>query len=200
MTIRLHHCEDRILIKLLFLSGSSHVGSVNWKLANAAAAITKRSFGDRIDPVGLDLMQFDLPNFENASERDRPEEAARLQVAFDGVAGVFMSSDEYTGTYSAILKNAVGWLRLIGPGLRTPFDGMQIALCGVSGRGAGGLRGQPALQQLLQELGAIVISQHLEMGTTENPFDAEGQLLPKAQRQLLEGCLGKLCAKALAPA
>lgn len=186
------------MTRLLFLSGSSHIGSANWKLASAAAAIAKRSFGDHIEPVSLDLMQFDLPNFENASEHDRPEEAVRLKAAFDGVSGIFMSSDEYTGTYSAILKNAIGWLRLSDPGLRTPFDGMQVALCGTSGRGAGGLRGQPALQQLLLELGAVVISQHLELGTSDSRFDREGRLLPKAQRQLLDGCLGKLCAKALA--
>jgi NAD(P)H-dependent FMN reductase len=143
-------------------------------------------------------MQFDLPNFENASERDRPEEVIRLKSSFNGVAGIFMSSDEYTGAYSAILKNAINWLRLIDSGHRTPFDGARVALCGASGRGAGGLRGQPALQQFLLELGAVVVSQHLELGTSESPFDREGRLLLKAQRQLLDGCLGRLCAQALA--
>ncbi|CAM5302965.1 MAG: NAD(P)H-dependent FMN reductase [Afipia broomeae] len=184
--------------KLLFLSGSSHVGSVNWRLASAAAAITKQFFGNQINPVTLDLMHFDLPSFEDASENDQPEDAVRLKAEFDGVAGIFMSSDEYTGTYSAVLRNAIGWLRLSDPNLRTPFDGTQVALCGSSGRGAGGLRGQPALQQLLNELGAIVIPQHLEMGTAESPFDASGTLRPKAQKQLLEGCLGKLCGNILA--
>lgn len=184
--------------KLLFLSGSSHVGSANWRLANAAAAITRQSFGDRIETVSLDLMEFDLPNFESASNRDPLPEAVRLKAMFGGVSGVFMSSDEYTGAYSAIFKNAIGWLRLSDANLRTPFDGMQVALCTTAGRGAGGLRGQPALQQLLQELGAIVIPQRLEMGTMESPFDREGQLSPKAQRQLLNGCVGALCAKVLA--
>lgn len=187
-------------MKLLFLSGSSHVGSVNWKLASAAAALVKQSFGDRIEPVDLDLMQFDFPNFENAAGNDQPEGLVRLKAEFDGAGGIFMSSDEYTGTYSAVLKNAVGWLRLSDPNQRTPFDGVRVALCGTSGRGAGGMRGQPALQQFLGELGAVVMSQHLELGTSENPFDGEGRLLPKVQRQLLNGCLGKLCAPALTTA
>lgn len=185
------------MIKLLFISGSSHVGSANWKLASAAAAIAKQSFGDRIDAVGLDLMQFDLPNCENASGESRPEEVVRLRAAFDGVAGIFMSSDEYTGAYSAILRNAIGWLRLSDPKLSTPFHGMRVALCGTSARGVGGLRGQPALHQLLRELGALVVPQQLELGTSESPFDREARLLPKAQRQLLDGCLGKLCRQAL---
>nr|HAQ95511.1 hypothetical protein [Afipia sp.] len=189
-----------MLIKLLFLSGSSHIGSANWRLASAAAVVAEQSFGDRVEPVSLDLMQFDLPNLENASEHDRPEEAVRLKAAFDSVSGVFMSSDEYTGTYSAILRNAIGWLRRCDPKLRTPLDGMQVALCGTFGRGTGGLRGQPALQQFLRELGAVVIPQHLEMVTVENPFDREGRLLPKVQKQLLDGCLGKLCAKVIAAA
>lgn len=187
-------------MKLLFLSGSSQVGSANWKLASAAAGLVKQSFGDRIAPVDLDLMQFDLPNFENATGNDQPEELSRLKAEFDGAGGVFMSSDEYTGAYSAVLKNAVGWLRLSEPNHRTPFDGVRVALCGISGRGVSGLRGQPALQQFLGELGAIVMSQHLELGTSESPFDGEGQLLPKVRRQLLDGCLGKLCMPALTAA
>lgn len=189
------------LIKLLFLSGSSHIGSPNWKLASAAAKIAKQSFGDRIDAVALDLMQFDLPNFEKASEQSRPEGVMRLQTEFDGAAGIFMSSDEYTGGYSTVLKNAIGWLRRSDPQFSTPFRGIRVALCATSARGAGGLRGQPALQQLLRELGALVIPQQLDLGTSESPFDREGRLLPKAQRQLLNGCLGKLCTQALsAPA
>ncbi|MBR0706948.1 NADPH-dependent FMN reductase [Bradyrhizobium liaoningense] len=181
-------------MRLLFLSGSSRIGSVNWRLASAAADLALQSFADRIDVVGLDLSELDLPNCEKATGHDWPNDLARLKEAFDGVAGVFMSADEYTGSYSAILKNAIGWMRRSDPEMRTPFAGMQVALCGSATRGVGGLRGLPALRQLLRELGALVIPQHLELGTSESAFDGEGRLLPKLQRQLLDGCLGKLCA------
>lgn len=124
----------------------------------------------------------------------------RLRAEFDGVAGIFMSSDEYTGAYSAILKNAIGWLRRSDSELCTPFHGMPVALCATSARGAGGLRGHPALQQWLRELGAPVIPQQLDLGTSGSPFDREGRLFPKAQRQLLSGCLGKLCTQSLSAA
>ena len=161
--------------------------------------IAKQSFGYRIDAVGLDLMQFDLPNLEKTPEDSREDEVMRLRGAFDGVTGVFMTSDEYTGAYSAVLKNAIGWLRRSDPNRCTPFQGMAVALCGTSARGVGGIRGLPALQQLLSELGARVITQHLELGTSESLFDREGRLLPKAQRLLLDGCLGELCAAASEP-
>lgn len=183
---------------LLFLSGSSNIGSTNWKLATAAATVARQTFGDRLNVVILDLTRFELPNFEKASDPPRPEEITRLKAAFGDAAGIFMSSDEYTGTYSAVLKNAIGWLRLSDPAQRTPFEGLPVALCGTSPRGAGGLRGLPALQQLLRELGALVIAQHLELGTADSPYDPDGGLSTKAQKQLLEGCLGKLCGQMLA--
>lgn len=185
-------------MKLLFLSGSSQVGSANWRLATTAADLAKRSFPDRIDPVLIDLLQFDLPNYEQGTpDTGIPADAERLRRFFDDVSGVFMSSDEYTGAYSAILKNAIGWLHLIDPNQSTPFRGMDVALCATASRGAGGLRGQPAMQQMLGELGASVMTQTLELGTSESAFDRDGRLIPKAERQLLAGSLGKLCARML---
>lgn len=126
-----------------------------------------------------------------------PQDATRLRRIFDNVSGVFMSSDEYTGAYSSVLKNAVGWLRLTDAGHDTPFRGLNVALCATTSRGAGGLRGQPAMQQMLCELGAHVITQTLELGTSDSAFDRDGHLVPKAERQLLRGCLGKLCGDML---
>jgi NAD(P)H-dependent FMN reductase len=181
-------------MKLVFISGSSHVGSTNWKLAPAAAELAKSCFS-HVEPIGLDLTQLDLPNFEHQAPHDAPAEVATLRSLLDSAGGFFVSSDEYTGAYSAPLRNALGWLRLTDADHQTPFRGAMVALCGTAGRGAGGLRGQPALQQLFRELGATVISQQLELGSLDGPFDAAGQLLPKLSRQLRDGCLHKLCAQ-----
>jgi chromate reductase, NAD(P)H dehydrogenase (quinone) len=179
-------------MRLIFISGSSDVGSANWKLAPAAADVAKSCF-DHVDPVVLDPTQIDLPSFEHGSLQDEPVDVTELKSLLASADGFFVSSDEYTGVYSSELRNMVGWLRLSDPNQQTPFRDAPVALCGTAGRGAGGLRGQPALQQFFRELGAFVISQPLDLGSFDGAFDPEGRLLPKVKKQLVDGCLRRLC-------
>lgn len=182
---------------LLFMSGSSRIGSVNWELVAAAAALAKRTYGDNITVKTVNLFDYELPNWSGAVVDNAPVPAAVTKLS-DTVAdsdGIFMGSDEYTGAYSTQLKNAVRWLTQATAEKKRLFDGKPVALCGASIRGVGALRGLPALHQMLTELGAVVYSQHLEIGASPNPFDTEGHFLPKVERQLLQGSLGTLVAE-----
>lgn len=187
-----------MLTNLLFISGSSQIGSVNWKLVAATAALAKRGYGDDIAVTTVDLLDYDIPN-RNGAVTDQaalPTGVVALRKVIADSDGIFMSSDEYTGAYSTQLKNAVGWLTQTDGDKQSLFDGKPIGLCGASIRGVGALRGLPALKQMLTELGAAVFSQHLEIGTSPNPFDSQGQLLAKVENQLLRGALGTLVAEA----
>ncbi len=179
---------------MLFFSGSSQIASVDWKLASAAANFTKRMFDDDLAVSIIDLAEFELPNY-SPMHGDADEMPAGVVMLRDTIAssdGIFVSSDEYTGAYSAALKNAIRWLTHNASDKEALFDGLPVALCGASLRGAGGLRGQPALGQMFTEQGAIVISQHLELGTSAGLFDPGGRLLSKVEKQLVDGALGKL--------
>jgi len=178
------------MVTLLFLSGSSQLGSTNWRLPRAAAALASRTLHGRVTSNLLELDDLDLPTYEVAAS-EVPRRLAALKQAIVRADGIFMSSDEYTGAYSTMFKNAVAWLRRDALD-KAVFGGSRVALVSMAARGAGGLRGHPALRQLLEELGAEVISQHLELGTDTSAFDREGNLLPRFERQLLNGCLAKL--------
>ena len=181
------------MLTLLFLSGSSKLGSTNWRLPRGAAALAARAFPGRVTSNVLGLDELDLPTYE-ATGGEVPHQLDPVKQAIARAGGIFMSSDEYTGAYSATFKNTVAWLRRADPD-KPVFAGLRVALVGTAARGAGGLRGHPALRQLLEELGAEVISQHLELGTDAGAFDREGNLLPKLEKQLLGGCLAKLVAE-----
>lgn len=186
------------MTRLLFLSGSSQAGSVNWRLARAAAELAQRAFRAAVSTIVVDLADFDLPAY-SVERRATPEAravVARLKAELAACDGIFMGSDEYTGMYSTRLRTAVDWLGSDLPDGAGLFDGVVIAVCGASLRGVGGLRGQPALHQMLAEQGAIVISQQIEIGTASSPFDAEGRFLPRVERQLLGGALARLVAEA----
>jgi NAD(P)H-dependent FMN reductase len=186
------------LTNLLFLSASSQIGSVNWRLASAAAELAQRAFGNNVSATVLDLTELELPTYDGSrlDSATMPLGVATLRTMIARSDGIFISSDEYTGAYSALFKNAVAWLTQTLTDGDSLFAGVPCALCGASLRGIGSLRGHPALHQMLAELGAKVISQHIELGTSSSPFDAAQILLPKVERQLLEGCLGSLFVEA----
>jgi NAD(P)H-dependent FMN reductase len=182
------------LIDLIFLSASSQIGSVHRRLATAAAALTNRNFRNEAKATLIDLNSLDLPNFSEHDDAtdETPFDATVLRNRLSRADGMFMSSDEYTGAYSALLKNTIRWFSSLDAQNETPLRGMPVALCGASSRGAGSLRGQPALAQLLSELGAHVIPQYLELGTAASLLNDKGQLHQRFERQLVEGCLTKL--------
>lgn len=188
------------MLDLIFLSASSQTGSVHRRLAAAAAALTNHKLQVEANATLIDLSRLDLPNFSEHDDatNEAPVDAAVLRNRLSRADGMFMSSDEYTGTYSALLKNTVRWLSSLDAQSETPLRGMPVALCGASSRGAGSLRGQPALAQLLGELGAHVIPQYLELGTTVSLLDDKGRLHQRFERQLVEGCLAKLVEAAKA--
>lgn len=182
------------MIELIFLSGSSQVGSANWQLPHVAAELTTRTFGALANVDVVDLNMFDLPNYSEVETNieDGRTKVTDLWLKLSRADGLFVSSDEYTGTYSTVLKNALKWLSVLGIDNDTPLREMPIGLCGTSSRGVGALRGQPALAQLLTELGAVVISHYLELGTAPKIYDDGGRLFPRFERQLIDGCLAKL--------
>lgn len=180
-------------MKLLFISGSSRVGSANWRLVGAAAELAKRTYGDRIETTIVNLAELDIPPFDPAqTDGDLPAAVATLRAEVAGCDAMFMSSDEYSGTYSALFRNAAAWLTREIDGAGNLLEDKPVALCGVVLGGVGGLRGHPALHQFLVELGAEVHSQKLELGTAASPFAPDGGLLPKVERQLIGGALGSL--------
>ena len=184
-------------MNLLFFSGSSQVGSVNWRLAEAVAQLAQKNFGDRASVISTDLERFDLPRHGGtaAGEPDAHAGVTAFREIIRDADGIFITSDEYTGSYSAILKNALAWLKSEDDENEAVLDGMPVALCGASIGGVRALRGQPALHQMLHELGASVISQNLSLGLESSPFGKDGRLTADIEQQILRGCLSTLLNK-----
>lgn len=186
------------MTKLLFFAGSSRKESVNSKLALSAAQLAQSFQPGRISVTLVDLADFDAPNVDGASATaaKTPEQVIKFCELLRLHDGLFIGSDEYTGAYSAILRNLIGWLVLITGPDDTPFKDKPVAICGASSRGVGSVRGHPALQQLLVTLGANVISQHIRLGTAVGAFQQDGKLTESVKSQLLDNAIPKLLSAA----
>lgn len=179
---------------LLFFSGSSRKSSVNTRLAQAAAEVANSAFDDDVRVSVIDLADFDVPAFDvgEATINNFPENVRKLKTLIGNSDGIFIGSDEYTGTYSTLFRNLIDWLMQDSQKSGNIFARKPILLCGASPQGVGGLRGHPALHQLLTIIGATVISQHISLGTSPTPFDKTGQLLPRVEKQLRGEAINRL--------
>lgn len=180
------------MTKLLFFAGSSQKSSVNSKLAQSAAQLAQSFQPESISVTVVNISDFDAPNVDGATASEAPERVNSLREVLQAHDGVFIGSDEYTGAYSAILRNLIGWLVLTNGPDDTAFRDKPVVICGASSRGVGSVRGHPALQQLFVTLGAKVISQHVRLGTAASAFQPDGNLTESVKNQLLENAIPKL--------
>ena len=92
---------------ILTLIGSLREGSINRRLAEAAAAHAPES----VDVVTFDALN-DIPfyNEDIDNDADRPQAADALRAAAADADAVLLVSPEYNGSMPAVLKNAIDWL------------------------------------------------------------------------------------------
>jgi chromate reductase len=182
------------MINLLFFSGSTQRLSLNTQLAQASAALTKNIYGAGVQTSLIDLTDYDLPSFPEVKGDlpDLPDVGIEFRNLLQNADGVFMSADEYSGTYSTTLRNLIGWLIHTKGSSGSGFEGKPVALIGAAPGGVGGLRGQPALCQFMETIGANVISQHIKLGTAGRAFDAQKNLMPGVAQQLSNGAIAEL--------
>lgn len=184
-------------IKLLAISGSSRQGSLNKRLLDAAANVA-RELGAEVSC--LDLRTLSLPLYDGDLEAadGLPEGCIALKKALAGHDVLLIASPEYNGFFSPLLKNAIDWASRPQGGQPSPFSGKLAVLLAASPGALGGIRGLPAVRQLLSNLGVLVIPEQMSLPRAHEAFDAQGALLDKSQNQMLERMLRELLTLAVA--
>jgi NAD(P)H-dependent FMN reductase len=184
-------------IKLLAISGSSRQGSVNLRLLNAAATLA-RALGAEV--TCLDLRTLALPLYDGDLEAAEglPAGCIELKKALVKHDALLIASPEYNGFFSPLLKNAIDWASRPHDGQPSPFSGKLAGLLAASPGALGGIRGLPAVRQLLSNIGVLVIPGQMSLPRAHEAFDARGALLDKGQNQMLERILNELLVTAAA--
>jgi NAD(P)H-dependent FMN reductase len=184
-------------IKLLAISGSSRNDSVNSRLL-AAAMKASRALGAEV--TLLDLRTLALPIYDGDLEAagGLPDGCIALKEALAGHDALLIASPEYNGFFSPLLKNAIDWASRPQEGRPSPFNGKVAGLLAASPGALGGIRGLPAVRQLLSNLGVLVTPGQLSLPRAHEAFDSAGGLLDPTQRQALERVIRELLTTAQA--
>ncbi|MCH4811946.1 NADPH-dependent FMN reductase [Vreelandella neptunia] len=178
--------------KVLVFAGSAREASLNKQLAKLGAK--------RIEALGgeatfIDLKDYPCPLFdEDIETQGMPENVVKLREILAEHQGVLIASPEYNGFITPLLKNTLDWLSR--PYQETPglglFAGKWAALVGASPGGLGGIRALPLGQQLLANLGLIVLPQPLSLPKAGSAFNDSGALNDAATGQKLDALCQRL--------
>jgi NAD(P)H-dependent FMN reductase len=174
--------------KILAFAGSTREASWNKRLVRVAAE-GARSTGAEVTVI--DLRDFPMPLYDGDLEASEglPEAARRLKALFMAHQGLLISSPEYNGGMSAVLKNAIDWVsRREGdePGLAAYKDKV-AGIMGTSPGRLGGLRGLVHVRQILTNIGVLVVPQQHALGGAGDAFGEDGMLVDSAQQAIVTG-------------
>jgi len=174
--------------KILFLSGSTRIGSFNSALAKAAFEFAKTQ---DVDAEYIDLADYELPLFnqDEEAERGMHGHAKKLKQKFTEADGYFISTPEYNGSFTPLLKNTIDWMsraHLENEPPLTAYSNKGAAIGGASPGGLGAIRALVPLRLLLSNLGVNMVGKQIAISAAHEAFDETGKLKSERYQGMLE--------------
>ena len=173
-------------LKILVIPGSLRTGSLNAKLA-AAAAHEFALAGAEV--TRLSLADFPLPIYDGdlQSKSGVPKHAVNLKRMMSAHHGVLIVTPEYNSSVPPLVKNTIETRGQV-------FRGRAFAIASASEGRLGGARSLAALRLILAACHALVIPNQLALPFASQAYDdmdrlkhpADGEALGAMVRQLID--------------
>lgn len=176
---------------ILAFAGSLRRESFNKKLVKVAARGAEAAGGD---VTFIDLADYPMPHFDEDLEaaKGMDPNARKVKQMMIAADGILLSSPEYNGSLSGVLKDVIDWASRPEPNEPplVAFKDKPIQLMSASPGGLGGIRGLIHLRGLLGGIQMICMPQQHCVAKAHEMFDASGNMIDDKQREIVEG-LGK---------
>jgi len=181
--------------RIVAFAGSTRSDSFNKKLIKHVAKAAEEA-GAEVTLV--DLRDYRMPLYDGDLEADSglPEKAAELKVLLSEADALAISSPEYNGSLSAVLKNSIDWLSRPGAVEGSVFAKKVGLIVSASPGALGGLRGLVHLRSILTNLGVFVIPGQRAVGSAQTVFDANGDWSDQGVRAQIESLAAELVSVA----
>lgn len=119
-----------------------------------------------IDPKDTGLQLPGLKDGESASQK--------LQETVSNATGIILSTPEYHGSYSSVIKLIIDNL-----GFPSVLSGKPVALLGVASGQIGAIKALEHLRSVCSHVGAIVLPSPVSVANVESIFDQQGKCRDK---------------------
>ena len=171
--------------RVVLLSGSSKVGSLNSRLVGLADRRLRQMGAECtvVEPALVDS----LPMFsETVEQTGKPAELVTMKQMFREADGLLIASPEYNGSMTPLLVNAISWLsRPVDDKepMYESFKGKAGLVISASPGGLGGMRGLRHLRELLTNIGTKVVPEQVAIGGAYQAFNETGDALKNDQQE-----------------
>ncbi len=183
--------------KIIAFSGSTRKASWNKKLV-ALAVEGARKAGGTVKLIDLSDYELPLYNQDYESEHGLPENAQKLKQLFSEHQGFLISSPEYNGSISPLMKNTIDWVSRPAKDEKPllAFKDKLAVLMAASPGGLGGIRALPHLATILNGVGVTVLPNKYALSSAHQAFSEDGKLKDERTNSLIYG-LGEALTQAL---
>jgi NAD(P)H-dependent FMN reductase len=181
-------------LKILVIPGSLRTGSLNARLAAAAAyefaqadaEVTRISLGD-----------FPLPIYDGdlQTKSGVPKNAVNLKRMIGAHHGVLIVTPEYNSSVPPLIKNTIDWVTRVQDASEARgqvFRETPFAIAAASGGRLGGTRALAALRLILSACHATVIPNQLALSFADQAYDDMDRLKHPADIQALSALVRQL--------
>jgi chromate reductase, NAD(P)H dehydrogenase (quinone) len=181
-------------LKILVIPGSLRTGSLNARLA-AAAAYEFAQAG--ADVTRISLGDFPLPIYDGdlQSKSGVPKNAVNLKRMIGAHHGVLIVTPEYNSSVPPLVKNTIDWLTRVQdpPEARGQvFRERAFAIAAASASRLGGTRALAALRLILSACHATVIPNQLALSFAGEAYDDMDRLKHPADIDALDALVRQL--------
>jgi chromate reductase, NAD(P)H dehydrogenase (quinone) len=181
-------------LKILVIPGSLRTGSLNARLA-AAAAYQFAQTG--ADVTRISLADFPLPIYDGdlQSKSGVPKNAINLKRLIGAHHGVLIVTPEYNSSVPALVKNTIDWVSRVQDPHETRgqvFRERPFAIAAASQSRLGGTRALAALRLILVACQAMVVPNQLALSFADQAYDEMDKLKLPADIEALKALVRQL--------
>src|SRR5277367_4566493 len=160
-------------LKILVIPGSLRTGSLNARLA-AAAAYELAQAGAEVTRISLG--DFPLPIYDGdlQAKSGVPKHAVNLKRLIGAHHGVLIVTPEYNASVPPLVKNTIDWVSRVVDSQESRgqvFRGRAFAIAAASHSRLGGARSLAALRLILSACQALVIPNQLALAFADEAYD-----------------------------
>jgi chromate reductase len=181
-------------LKILVIPGSLRTGSLNARLAAAAAY----QFGQAgVEVTRISLGDFPLPIYDGdlQTKSGVPKNAVNLKRIIGTHHGVLIVTPEYNSSVPPLVKNTIDWVTRVQDAHETRgqvFRERALAIAAASENRLGGTRGLAALRLILSACHATVIPNQLALSFAGDAYDDMDRLKHSGDVEALNALVRQL--------
>jgi chromate reductase len=181
-------------LKILVIPGSLRSGSLNARLAAAAAYEFAQADAE---VTRISLVDFPLPIYDGDLQNKSgvPKNAINLKRMIGAHHGVLIVTPEYNSSVPALVKNTIDWVTRVQDPHETRgqvFRERAFAIAAASQSRLGGVRALAALRLILSACHATVIPNQLALSFAGEAYDDMDRLKQPADIEALRAMVRQL--------